>query len=721
MYTFNGPTLPPWQRRLRHLRSITLHRVSFDTGTRSSGLLVELWPLLPPPAAVAVASASTPEQRAAGVLVDARSAGLDTSKAVPAWLANLDLPAPTAAALRAVAEGAVRTSLSPCDAPASSGAPLLRTAVAPCSLAPQWDVDPAAMATGAGWAGAVRLVLRRVAAGGAVAADAPLLWERTVHFDALAHLDADPSALLPLLPPGVLLLRFVDGPCLPLEDVLSLEAAGIVGRKEQPKEEEKEDEPAVAGQPVSPSPRTAWYESLSTKEIKEALQRAGVSTSTCFERADFEALARQYPLVGVSGSVSAIPASMITGLDADEPPALPVVAPQPTSVAQQEAWVAKVEALAVQHAQVTAQNEALRARADALLERRAERQRRSQTRRAQQATLAALREEKRSAQAALAKERHLIAQVHTLISETNGRIDAAARALVALKKRCEVACGATKGGAVLLDERKRREQVRRKQLLLDLCEAIPLELLGGGSGGKPLVPQSDATGSISPTPASTMGHPTMGSPMGPAHSAVTAAQNASADEEDVAAVLGDAAMLVVHVARLLSVTLRYPVRLGASRCSIDDPPSAAAAGHGGRNGNGATATATALKAQQIATYPLYPKGADPMKLQHAVLLLGRNVQQLLLALGELPPQPPRNILPALHLLVQRIAAEWPLPLPPSANSNGITGTTTMLASPPYPQPQQPPPGPPPGPPPPEPPDSSAMDERTMERTLLMMD
>jgi hypothetical protein len=175
------------------------------------------------------------------------------------------------------------------------------------------------------------------------------------------------------------------------------------------------------------------------------------------------------------------------------------------------------------------------------------------------------------------------------------------------------------------------------------------------------------------------------------------------------------------VARLLSVTLRYPVRLGASRCSIDDPPSAAAAGHGGRNGNGATATATALKAQQIATYPLYPKGADPMKLQHAVLLLGRNVQQLLLALGELPPQPPRNILPALHLLVQRIAAEWPLPLPPSANSNGITGTTTRRASPPYPQPQQPPPGPPPGPPPPEPPDSSAMDERTMERTLLMMD
>jgi len=51
------------------------------------------------------AVASTPEQlAAAGIVEDARSAGLDTSKAVPAWLANLDLPAPTAAALRAANE-----------------------------------------------------------------------------------------------------------------------------------------------------------------------------------------------------------------------------------------------------------------------------------------------------------------------------------------------------------------------------------------------------------------------------------------------------------------------------------------------------------------------------------------------------------------------------------------------------------------------------------------
>ena len=48
--------------------------------------------------------AAAPAPVAAGVLADARSAGLDTSKAVPAWLANLDLPAPTAAALRAAAE-----------------------------------------------------------------------------------------------------------------------------------------------------------------------------------------------------------------------------------------------------------------------------------------------------------------------------------------------------------------------------------------------------------------------------------------------------------------------------------------------------------------------------------------------------------------------------------------------------------------------------------------
>ena len=62
----------------------------------------------PVPVAAAVAApavASTPEQlAAAGILEDAHSASLDTSKAVLAWLANLDLPAPTAAALRATVE-----------------------------------------------------------------------------------------------------------------------------------------------------------------------------------------------------------------------------------------------------------------------------------------------------------------------------------------------------------------------------------------------------------------------------------------------------------------------------------------------------------------------------------------------------------------------------------------------------------------------------------------
>ena len=48
--------------------------------------------------------ASAEEQAAvAGILAEARSAGLDASKAVPAWLANLDLSAPMAAAFGAVA------------------------------------------------------------------------------------------------------------------------------------------------------------------------------------------------------------------------------------------------------------------------------------------------------------------------------------------------------------------------------------------------------------------------------------------------------------------------------------------------------------------------------------------------------------------------------------------------------------------------------------------
>jgi hypothetical protein len=72
--------------------------------------------------------AAAPAPVAAGVLADARSAGLDTSKAVPAWLANLDLPAPTAAALRAAAEPVaevVPEVVAPALAPAVAPAPAI--------------------------------------------------------------------------------------------------------------------------------------------------------------------------------------------------------------------------------------------------------------------------------------------------------------------------------------------------------------------------------------------------------------------------------------------------------------------------------------------------------------------------------------------------------------------------------------------------------------------
>ena len=66
--------------------------------------------------------AAAPVPVAAGVLADARSAGLDTSKAVPAWLANLDLPAPTAAALRAAAAEPVAEVVPEVVAPAPAPA-----------------------------------------------------------------------------------------------------------------------------------------------------------------------------------------------------------------------------------------------------------------------------------------------------------------------------------------------------------------------------------------------------------------------------------------------------------------------------------------------------------------------------------------------------------------------------------------------------------------------
>ena len=129
---------------------------------------------------------------------------------------------------------------------------------------------------------------------------------------------------------------------------------------------------------------------------------------------------------------------------------------------------------------------------------------------------------------------------------------------------------------------------------------------------------------------------------------------ASGDEEAVAATLACAAVMIAHTARLLSVTLRYPMRLCGSRSTIEDPylaTHASAARPGGGGG-----------ARAPAALPLYTKGTEPRMVQHALALLCRNAQQLLIAAGEECPTPPPKILPALHALLVRLHSATAPPL-----------------------------------------------------------
>ena len=636
------PCLPPWQRRLRHLRAIELHSVNFDPGTsRPSGLVVELWPL---PSSV-LHSKPDVDNLLQTMLSQEGDDGAPTSGAAGV--------APDVSSY--VAEG-----------------PLHCTTAVACSLQPKWAIDPAEVSARAGAARGVRVVLRRVAVAGVEGSadyhvdDAPCVWERFVRFDDLIHLVVDAAALPPLLPPGVLLLHFVDGLCMTFDDVRPLDEAGLLAPKLR-----IDDRQPSKQLPAEPS---------------------GVDSAE-------------------QAAEAALPAEAEAAAAAAVDPDL-----RPSSVAAQEAWVQEALRLSALHSVQQTENGAARATAEGMLEARAQRVRRRQTLRAQAATLAALRDQRTVALAAIESERALIEQAKDATSASTARAEAAARALESVVQKGERARLATPAGAQLLVDRRKREHAKRRSLLMELCEALPLDQLGGGAGGRPKTPTPPQSPVAGGSPAALGAPGSVRSPaseaMSPAalavsppgvlstaSAALSTAQAGGADEEDVAAVLGDAAMLVLNAARLLSVSLRYPLRLAASRCSIDDPPPSLGGGGGAAGGasngapskgggaSGASSAAAALKAQQSTTYPLYSKGADPMRLQHAVLLLGRDVQQLLAVLGELPPQPTSAILPALHMLFQRIHAEWPLLLPEST----LPAQAPPAQTPPLPAPTPPPP------------------------------
>ena len=52
---------------------------------------------------------------------------------------------------------------------------------------------------------------------------------------------------------------------------------------------------APCAAPTAADPSADWFRDLPTKEVKRRLEHAGVNVSSCFERTDFEALARRHP------------------------------------------------------------------------------------------------------------------------------------------------------------------------------------------------------------------------------------------------------------------------------------------------------------------------------------------------------------------------------------------------------------------------------------------
>ena len=124
----------------------------------------------------------------------------------------------------------------------------------------------------------------------------------------------------------------------------------------------------------------------------------------------------------------------------------------------------------------------------------------------------------------------------------------------------------------------------------------------------------------------------------------------------MSALLGVAALFTAHAARLLALTLRYPMRLFSSRCTIEEP-CATGAGAGAR----ATPSSSGVVTARSLVFPLYTRGSEPGKLHYGLQLFCRNVQQLLLAMGEPALQPPKQILPGLQALIERIHSHGPLP------------------------------------------------------------
>jgi hypothetical protein len=350
-----------------------------------------------------------------------------------------------------------------------------------------------------------------------------------------------------------------------------------------------------------------------------------------------------------------------------------------------EAFAQEVERLAARRAEMEGANATLRTAVDAQLDARAADLHRRSELATHAAALEALRESHAAARAELESEQTRVAALRDELAVARSRFDAHAHAEGELVDDAQRALDAASEGRAKLEGLRARVRERRAELLSELVAAVPL----GGSTARAV------KGAQAHAPSAADAQST----------------NGGADEEEVSATLGAAAQLVAHGARLLGVTLRYPMRLLASRSTIDEPPPAggAAASSSATAGRTPPPPSSAGTARQ-PSFPLYTRSSEPHRLQHGLQLFCRNVQQLLLAMGEAAATPPRQILPALHTLVQRIHAGGPPPVAQLWAAAGATAHVPLAPAasssvPPTPPPPTPPPPtpPPPTPPPPTPP------------------
>ena len=488
--------------------------------------------------------------------------------------------------------------------------PLLRSAVVACSTQPRFPVDPTNFSSRASSLRGVRVTLRRSLGQGTgsqptedMRDGSVCVWEGSFRFQDLVHLRD--SALEALLPDGYLILRFSDGLCVPMDGL-------------DPKGQQELLADSLSGTAAAAATSDQFPAAIELREV------------------------------------------------------------------EQSAWVNQAIDIERRRRTLEAANVVTRSEVEARLKARAERLQHESTVLAHRHTLAMLAEQHSAALAALDRERVLRDEARAAIVAGERRLRGADAAREAIEEDNELTRVALPTASRLVRDLGEHEGSLRRSRLLELAEALPLERLGGSSGGgvaawgvdgsTKLVQASSASpdqrqaalSAAPPADTTSLGGRSAAQASGQA--GISMSIGSSSDEEELAAVLGGAAQLTVNVARLLSLALRYPIRLGGSRSSIEERPLHLTPGANGGLGGGATAalpssmlkTSTMPVLSKALTYPLYSKGVDSLKVQHGVLLLGRNIQQLLHALDELPPHPPRHILPALHLLFQRMAAKWPL-------------------------------------------------------------